>query len=106
MSKDNDALVFGIGILIGVIGGVTAGILLAPKKGEDSRNEIKDAIENLVENQCPKVRAAKKRALDAIDVVKYKIENQIKKYKNAAKSEKLEKAKELEDADSEYNINQ
>ncbi len=106
MCKDNDSLGFGIGILIGVVGGITAGILLAPKKGEDSRKEIKDAIENLVENQCPKVQAAKKRAIDAIDVVKYKIENQIKKFKNAAKSEKMEKAKELEGANSEYDINQ
>jgi len=106
MCKDNDALGFGIGILIGVVGGVTAGLLFAPKKGEESRKEIKEAIENLVENQCPKVQAAKKKAIDAIDVMKYKIENQIKKIKNAAKSDKLEKAKELEGADSEYNINQ
>ena len=106
MWKENDSLCFGIGIMVGVIGGVVAGVLLAPKKGEDSCKDVKCVIENLVETQAPKVREAKKQALEAIDLVKYRIENQIKKIKNAVKSEKMEKAKQLEDANSDYDINQ
>ncbi len=106
MCKENDSLCFGIGIMVGVIGGVVAGVLLAPKKGEDSCKDVKCVIENLVETQAPKVREAKKQALEAIDLVKYRIENQIKKFKNAAKSDRLEKAKQLEDANSDYDINQ
>ena len=106
MCKENDSLCFGIGILAGVVGGVIAGVLLAPKKGEESCKDVKCAIENLVETQAPKVKAAKKQALEAIDLVKYRIENQIKKFKNAAKSDRLEKAKQLEDANSDYDINQ
>lgn len=106
MCKENDSLCFGIGIMVGVIGGVVAGILLAPKKGEDSCKDVKCVIENLIETQAPKVREAKKQALEAIDLVKYRIENQIKKFKNAAKSDRLEKAKQLEDANSDYDINQ
>ncbi|MBR2525227.1 YtxH domain-containing protein [bacterium] len=106
MCKENDSLCFGIGIIAGVVGGVVAGILLAPKKGEESCNDIKCAIENLVETQAPRVQHAKKQALEAIDLVKYKVEKQIKKIKNAVQSEKMEKAKQLEDANSEYDINQ
>lgn len=106
MCKENDSLCFGIGIMVGVIGGVVAGVLLAPKKGEESCKDVKCAIENLVETQAPKVKEAKKQALEAIDLVKYRIENQIKKIKNAVKSEKMEKAKQLEDANSDYDINQ
>lgn len=106
MCKENDSLCFGIGIIAGVVGGVIAGILLAPKKGEESCKDVKCAIENIIETQAPKVRTAKKQALEAIDLVKYKIEKQIKKIKNAVQSEKMEKAKQLEDANSEYNINQ
>lgn len=106
MCKENDSLCFGIGILAGVVGGVIAGVLLAPKKGEESCKDVKCAIENIVETQAPRVRAARKHALEAIDLVKYKLERQIKKIKNAVQSEKMEKAKQLEDANSEYDINQ
>ena len=36
MSKENDSFGFGIGIIAGVVGGIIAGDLLAPKKGEES----------------------------------------------------------------------
>lgn len=106
MCKENDSLCFGIGIIAGVIGGVVAGVLLAPKKGEESCKDVKCAIENIIETQAPNVRAARKQALESIDLVKYKVEKQIKRIKNAIKSEKMEKAKQLEDANSDYDINQ
>ncbi len=106
MCKENDSLGFGIGIIAGVVGGVIAGVLLAPKKGEESCKDVKCAIENIIETQAPKVKHAKKQALEAIDLVKYKIEKEIKKIKNAVQSEKMEKAKQLEDANSDYDINQ
>lgn len=105
MCRENDSVSFGAGILAGVIGGVIAGILLAPKKGEDSCNDVKCAITNFMENQAPEVKAAKKKAIEAIDLVRYQVEKQIKKIANAVKSDKLEKAKQLEDANSEYDIN-
>ncbi|MGN1125641.1 MAG: YtxH domain-containing protein [Candidatus Gastranaerophilaceae bacterium] len=105
MCKKNDSLIFGLGILAGVVGGVVAGVLFAPKKGEDSCKDVKEAIEQLVETQAPNVKAAKKQALEAIDLVKYKVEKQIKKVSNALKSDKLEKAKKLEELDTDYDIN-
>ena len=103
--KENDSLCFGIGILAGVTAGIVAGILLAPKKGEDSRKEIKDVIENLAETQAPRVKCAKKQALEAIDLFKYKMEKQFKRLANSLKSNRLEKAKRLEESNDEYEIN-
>ncbi len=100
-----DDFSFGIGILAGVVGGVVAGILLAPKKGEDSCKDVELTIKNLIETQAPNVKSAKKQALDAIDLVKYKIEKKIKSLSNALKSEKLEKAKKLEESDIDYDFN-
>ena len=42
MSK-NKSLMFGMGLLAGVVGGLIAGVLYAPKSGEESRRQIKDA---------------------------------------------------------------
>ena len=100
-----DDFSFGIGILAGVVGGVVAGILLAPKKGEDSCKDVELTIKNLIETQAPNVKSEKKQALDAIDLVKYKIEKKIKSLSNALKSEKLEKAKKLEESDIDYDFN-
>lgn len=104
MCKKDD-FSFGIGILAGVVGGVIAGVLLAPKKGEESCKDVELTIKNLIESQAPNVKSAKKQALDAIDLVKYKIEKKIKSLTNAMKSEKMEKAKQLEESDIDYDFN-
>ena len=47
MCKKNDAFAFSLGIIAGVVGGIIGGVLFAPKSGEESRKEIKDAISYL-----------------------------------------------------------
>ena len=47
MSKKS--YMFGIGLLAGVVGGVIAGVLFAPKSGEESRRELKEAAIDLYE---------------------------------------------------------
>ena len=37
MSKNKSSLMFGMGLIAGVIGGIVAGVLYAPKSGEESR---------------------------------------------------------------------
>ena len=50
MSKKDSSIGFAIGILAGVVGGIAAGILFAPKSGEESRRELKDAYDDLMQN--------------------------------------------------------
>lgn len=101
MSK-NKTFAFGMGLLAGVIGGLVAGVLYAPKSGEESRREIKDTACELYEKHSPEIREAKKQALENIDLMKYKLERQLRKFNNMVKSKKMQKAKELESAENNF----
>lgn len=102
MSK-NKSFMFGMGLLAGVVSGIVAGVLFAPKPGEESRREIKDAACELYEKHSPAIKEAKKQALESVDLMKYKLERQLRKFNNMIKSRKLMKAKELESSsDNEY----
>lgn len=102
MSK-NKSLMFGMGLLAGVVSGLAAGVLYAPKSGEESRQEIKQAVCDFYDKHSPAIREAKKQALENVDLMKYKLERQLRKFNNMIKSKKLLKAKELEEIDDEYN---
>ena len=102
MSK-NKTFAFAMGLIAGVVGGLVAGVLYAPKSGEESRRELKDAACELYEKNSPAIKGAKKQALENIDLMKYKLERQFRKFNNMVKSKKLLKAKELEEMDDEYN---
>ncbi len=101
MSK-NKSLMFGMGLLAGVVGGIIAGVLYAPKSGEESRRQVKEAACEFYEKHSPAINDAKKQALENIDLMKYKLERQLRKFNNMIKSKKLLKAKELEEMDDEY----
>ena len=104
MSKDDESIGFGLGLLAGVVGGIIAGVLYAPKPGEESRNELKEVITDLAEKHSPEVKAAKKQALESVDLMRYKFERQLRKLSYMLKAKKIQKAKELEE-DTEYDFN-
>ena len=91
------------GFIVGGAIGAIAGVLYAPKSGEESRRELKDAACEFYEKNSPAIKDAKKQALENIDLMKYKLERQFRKFNNMVKSKKLLKAKELEEMDDEYN---
>lgn len=103
MSGKNNSTSFGFGLIAGVVGGIIAGILYAPKTGEQSRNELKRVIDDFTEKHSPEIKEAKKQAMESIDLVKYKLERQYRKLNHMLKSKKLQKAKELEDTEYEFN---
>lgn len=99
----NKSLAFGFGLLAGVVGGIIAGVLYAPKPGEESRKQLKEAACEFYEKNSPAIQDAKKQALESVDLAKYKLERQFRKFNNMIKSNKLQKAKELEaESDFEY----
>ena len=100
--KDKSSIGFGIGLILGILGGIAAGVLYAPKPGEEMREKVKDTVCDLAEKYSPEVKEAKKQALESIDLLKYKLEKQYKKFGNMLKSKRMRKAKELE---SESNFN-
>jgi len=103
MGKENNSISFGLGLIAGVVGGIIAGVLYAPKPGEESRKELKNTVDDLVEKHSPEIQDAKKQAMESIDLMKYKLERQYRKLNHVFKSKKMQKAKELEDIDYDFN---
>lgn len=101
-NKDKSSIGFGVGLLFGVVGGIIAGVLYAPKSGEEMREKVKDTVCELAEKHSPAVKEAKKQALESIDLLRYKLENQYKKFGNMLKSKRMRKAKELESESNYY----
>lgn len=103
MSKDKSSFGFGMGLLAGVVGGLIAGVLFAPRPGSEMREKVKETVCDFAEKHSPAVQEAKKQAMDSIDLLRYKLEREYKKFSNMIKSKKMRKAKELEDL-SDYDI--
>ena len=102
MSREDNSISFGVGLLAGILGGIAAGVLYAPKSGEESREELMSKASDLSEKYSPEVQEAKKQALESIERVKYNMEKQYKELNNAVKSSKLAKAKAREAAEDNY----
>lgn len=102
MSKKG-GISFGLGLFAGVVGGIIAGVLYAPKPGEESRKELGVVISDFSEKHSPEVKEAKKNALESIDLAKYKLEKKYRKLNQMFKSRKLQKAKELENTEYDFN---
>ena len=92
-NKDKSSFGFGMGLLAGVVGGIVAGVLFAPRPGSEMREKVKETVCDL----------AKKQAMESIDLLRYKLERQYKKFSNMLKSKKMRKAKELEEL-SDYDF--
>lgn len=103
MSENNNSMSFSLGLLAGVVGGIIAGVFYAPKSGEESRNDVREVISDLTEKHSPEIKEAKQQALESIDLAKYKLERQFRKLSHVLKSKKLQKAKELEDTEYDFN---
>ena len=52
------------------------------------RAKVKDTVCDLAEKYSPEVNEAKKQALESIDLVRYKLERQYKKFGNMLKNSK------------------
>ena len=96
MLKKDSSIGFAIGILAGVVGGIAAGMLFAPKSGEESRRELKDAYDDLMQKYSPEITLAKKQAMDMIKSSKEKIEDTYKKFNDNLKAQKLAHPKNCE----------
>ncbi len=96
MSKKPSSIAFAMGILAGIAGGVLAGVVFAPKSGEETRKELKVTFENIKKKCNPEICKVKKQAIDIIKNTKYKIEMECKKIADNIKAEKLANAKTRE----------
>ncbi len=103
MSKEDSSISFGVGLLIGVVGGVIAAVLYAPKSGEETRKDVENVITDIAEKYTPEIKEAKKQALTSIDVMRYRLEQQYNKINETIKAKQIAKAKQKESVDYEVN---
>ncbi len=96
MCKKDNSICFAFGILAGIVGGIAAGLLYAPKPGKEFREDIKKTVIDVAEKYSPEIQKAKKQAIDVIKCSKYKIEAQYKNFLENMKAEKLANAKNIE----------
>ena len=102
MSK-NDSTSFGIGILAGILGGITLGVLFAPKPGEETRKELKEAACKIAEENGPKLKKVKEDAKNGLEILRCKLENKYNKFNSKIKAKKMAKAKSKEEDNYEFN---
>ena len=102
MSKDDNSIIFGMGLLAGVVGGIVAAILYAPKSGKETREELKTIVNDFTQKHEPEIKEAKKQALESLDVMKYKLEKQYNKINDHIKAKQMAKAKRMEDRSYDY----
>lgn len=104
MSKENEGISFGLGILLGITAGIAAGFLLAPATGEESRKKVKQVIEECKQSLPDDVDYAKKAGLESLEKLKLSVEGQLQKANDYVKANKLASAKKKEDAESGFEL--
>ena len=103
MSKEDSSISFGVGMLLGIVGGVIAAILYAPKSGEETRKDVENVVTDMAQKYAPEIQEAKRQALTSIDVMRYKLEQKYNKINESIKAKQIAKAKEKEYSDYEVN---
>ena len=91
------------GFIVGGAIGAVAGILLAPRSGEETRKDVENVITDIAQKYTPEITEAKRQALTSIDVMRYRLEQQYNKINESIKAKQIAKAKEKESIDYEVN---
>lgn len=106
MSRESDDGIFTFlaGMAIGMLGGGLAGILFAPKSGDQLRADAQGFIRNLPGKVNEELRNPNTRTREFIDKTRYNIENQVGKVKNDRDADRMARAKRAEELASGYDF--
>jgi gas vesicle protein len=104
MAKETDnSIVFGMGLLAGVVAGIVIGVLYAPKSGEETRNDLNEKMQKIKEKFPSDVEKAKEKSLQVIERTKLSIENALEDIQESMKARKMANAKDMEEKSLEDN---
>lgn len=108
MARDQQDSVwpFVFGLLAGLAGGTVAGLLLAPKSGDEFREDIQNSVRNLPETLNNEFSNPSGNARQFIDRTRYNIEARVDRAKREREAERLAKAKREEELASGYEYGQ
>lgn len=104
--EDGDGIfTFLAGMTLGMLGGAVAGLLLAPKSGDELRANAQDFIRTLPERVNDELRNPNTRTREFIDKTRYNIEAQVGKVKRDREAGRQAKAKHAEELAAGYDFN-
>jgi len=97
MSKETDtSICFGLGLLAGVVGGIIAAVMYAPRSGEETRADLIYKAKSIKNNLPQRIEKAKIKSIDSIEHTRVHIENIIEEIHDSLKAKKMAHAKQLE----------
>lgn len=103
---DSDGIfTFIAGMAVGILGGALAGILVAPKSGDELRADAHAFVRNLPTRMNDELHNPNTRTREFIDKTRYSIESQVGKVKKDRSADRMAKAKQAEEMASGYDFN-
>lgn len=104
MSKYDDDSDFGIaawlvGLFFGAVGGVTVGLLMAPKSGKELRGDLKESAKALPERASELMDDTLDLYASGVNYAQLAVEEQTMRVKRAVQAGKLAAAKKREELD-------
>ncbi|HEY9687196.1 MAG TPA: YtxH domain-containing protein [Coleofasciculaceae cyanobacterium] len=104
MSRQNDDGIFAFlaGMFLGLFGGVLAGLLFAPKSGDELRGDAQKFVSTLPSRVNQELSNPNTRTREFIDKTRYSIESQVGKVKKDRDADRMAKAKRAEELASGY----
>jgi len=90
------------GLFFGLAGGAVAGLLFAPKSGDELRADTQEFVRKLPGRLSNEINNPNARTREFIDRTRYSIENQVGKVKRDRDADRMAKAKRAEEMASGY----
>lgn len=94
--KEDNSISFGVGLLAGMVGGIIAGILCAPRSGEETRADLSAKAAAIKNNFPQKIDGARRKSIRCIERTKASLENIIEDIQDSLKAKKMANAKIME----------
>ncbi len=104
-SDGDGILLFLSGMALGIIGGGLAGVLFAPKSGDELRADANAFVRSLPGRMNEELHNPNARTREFIEKTRYSIENQVGKVKKDRDADRMAKAKKAEELASGYEFN-
>ncbi len=104
-SDGDGILLFLSGMALGILGGGLAGVLFAPKSGDELRADANAFVRSLPGRMNEELHNPNARTREFIEKTRYSIENQVGKVKKDRDADRMAKAKKAEELASGYEFN-
>jgi len=104
-SHESGIFTFIAGLFLGAVGGAVAGLILAPKSGEELRQDANKLIQSLPSRVNSELTESNVRTQKFIERARYNIESRVGEFRKGQEASRQAKAKHAEEMASGYDFN-